>query len=160
MRIKVETDVAVLAQEAQREPALGLAAIASAQRNTHQLGRQIVGQPVRMLADDLSAIGADLFGHFTQHRAARILARINTALRQLPAARCPLSVWQVGAPGDEYAAVAVEQHSADIRTIGQGAHCCAGGCTSALTGARARPSATRLVAQAASRWIVTGRAAA
>ncbi len=81
--------------------------------------RQVVDQPVGMLADDLGAVGADLLGQFAQHGRARILVRIDAALRQLPAARRALRVRQIGAAGDEHAAVPVEQHGADIRPVRQ-----------------------------------------
>ena len=145
MRIGVQPDVAVLAGEPQREPALRLAAIAPAERHADQFRRQVVGQPVGMLADDLGAIGADLLRQFAQHRGARVLVRIDAALRQLPAAGRAFGVRQVGTAGDEHAAVPVEQHGADIRPVRAAAPdrsiIAGGGCTSALTGASARPSA-------------------
>src|SRR3954451_12982604 len=59
MWIEVEPDVLVLTEELQREPTLPLAAITSAERNTDQLRRQIVGQPAGILTDDAGATGAD-----------------------------------------------------------------------------------------------------
>src|ERR1019366_10128875 len=50
MRIKV--DVAVLAGETQREPLLALTAIPAVKGDTHQMRRQIVGDPFVHLGDD------------------------------------------------------------------------------------------------------------
>ena len=57
-----------------------------------------------MLADDLGAVGADLLRQFAQHGGARVLAGIDAALRQLPAAGRTLGVRHIGAAGDEHLA--------------------------------------------------------
>ena len=62
----------------------------------------------RDLADDLGARGADFLGQFAQHRRRRVLAVIDAALRQLPAARRALGIRQVGAARDEHLSVTVE----------------------------------------------------
>ena len=140
-----------------------LAAVAPAECHPEQMRRQVIGQPIGMLADDLGAIRADLLRQLAQHSRARVLVRIDAALRQLPAAGCAFRVRQIGAPGNQNQAIPVEHRRADIPTIRQHriAHFVppapGGGCASALTGASASPSAASPPAQAAMRSVVTGR---
>ena len=81
MRVGVQPDIAVLAGEAQREPALALAAPFALQRDADQFRRQVIDQPIRMFADDFSPVGADFLRQFAQHGAARVFVRVDAALR-------------------------------------------------------------------------------
>ena len=119
--VEVQADVGVVAGEAQGEPALALAAVLAAQGDAKQFGGEVVGEPVRVLADDVGRASADFLGQLAQDGGARVLGFVDAALGQLPAAGGALGVGQVGAAGDQDAAGAVEQDGADIGAVGQGA---------------------------------------
>jgi hypothetical protein len=114
--ISIEPYIAILAQEPQREPKLGLAAIAPAERAADAVGRQIVTEPFRMLANDFGVAGADFLPEFAQHRHARVLPRVDPALRHLPTAQMAR---HVPPPRDQDLAAPIEQSRADIAAIGQ-----------------------------------------
>src|SRR3954453_8524094 len=102
-----------------------------------------------MLPDHLGITRADFLLQLAQHGCARVLAVVNSALRQLPAASRSLSIGHVSAERDKDQPIAIEQYRADIRPVGQVTHRsfsgfgCAGGVASALTGARTRPRSTK-----------------
>src|SRR5688572_20815427 len=58
-----DVDVAILAEEAEGIPFLALAAEPALPDLRHQLGRQIILQPILALADIAGAVGADLLAH-------------------------------------------------------------------------------------------------
>src|SRR3546814_18363066 len=63
-----DVDVAVLAQEAQREPALLLATVAALPDLADARRRQVVAQPVAALGENLRLVGPDLLVQLAQRR--------------------------------------------------------------------------------------------
>jgi hypothetical protein len=61
-----------------------------------------------MLADDLGAIGANLFRQLAEHGGTRVLVGIDAALGQLPATGWTFRVRHIGAPRNEYLAEPIE----------------------------------------------------
>ena len=130
-----------------------------------------------------ASIGADLLRQLAQHGGARILVRIDAALRQLPSAGRALGVRQIGPPGDEHAAragrTAPRRHCADTAAARprswHGAHgmglmawrcparswpAAGGRAISALTGTSMQPRAPqRCAPRRTIRSVVTGEAA-
>src|SRR5688572_5960537 len=109
-----DVDVAVGAEEAECEPFLALAAEPALPDLRHQLGRQIVLQPILALADEARAVGADLLAHLAPGGLQRLLALVDAALRHLPG-----RAGVVDALGHEHLALLVDQHDADARPVGQ-----------------------------------------
>ena len=157
----------ILAREAEREPALLLAAIAAAKGDAEQVRRQVVGEPLRMLADDLGPGGADLLLQLAKQRRRRGSSSSSIP----PCGSCqppgaPSAFGRSARRATKTRPVAIEQHRADVRAVGQARpvrHLAAvprrGGRTRALTGASASPRAASPFAQAAKRSMVTGRTA-
>src|SRR3546814_4126504 len=79
-----DVDVAVLAQEAQREPALLLATVAALPDLADERRRQVVAQPVAALGENLRLVGPDLLVQLAQRRFLGGLAGVDAALRHLP----------------------------------------------------------------------------
>ena len=82
----IERDIRVAAQKAHEEPALGLAAIFAAPGFALEIGREIVGDPVRGLGLDPDESGreARLFLELPQGRVLGRFARVDPALGHLP----------------------------------------------------------------------------
>ena len=79
-----------------------------------QIARQLIGQPVARLGEDLGLMRADFFVQLAHCRVARRLALVDAALRHLPGAR------RIDTPADEDAVVGRQQHDADAAPIGLG----------------------------------------
>ena len=110
----VDVDLALLAIEAEGEPALALAAILALPHIADEMRRQLIRQPAAALGDDAPFGRTDLLEEFAPGRGARPLACVDAALRHLPGTRC------IDTLGDEYLAGAIDQHDADAAAIGQG----------------------------------------
>src|SRR5688572_776585 len=109
-----DVDVAVGAEEAECEPFLALAAEPALPDLRHQLGRQIVLQPILALADIAGPVGADLLAHLAPGRLQRFFVFVDAALRHLPG-----GTGIVDALGDEDLALLIEQGDADTGPVRQ-----------------------------------------
>jgi len=117
---RTEIDLAVRAFEAGGEPDLLLAAIAALPGDAHERVGKIVGQPVAGSGHEARAADARFLGKLAARCGLGVFALIETALRHLPPRPGALRrVAAIGAPSDEGEAVAIEQHDADARPVGQ-----------------------------------------
>src|ERR1700676_2467843 len=125
---------------------------------------QVVGEPFLHLAQRFGLGRADLLFEFAQGRFDRSFAVVDPTLRHLPALDR-----LVDTPSDEHQSVAIDQHHADARAIGEifvtqksagpghVSNYWALGCeTTPVAGTRTKPRPRRPCAQAATRCRGTG----
>src|SRR5882757_5361791 len=81
-----DIDILVLAEEAEQEPALGLAAIFALPHLTDQIVGQVIAELFGRPGDELDLVGGDpgLLAQFADRGGLGILAGIDPALRHLP----------------------------------------------------------------------------
>src|SRR5215471_18837941 len=107
-------DVAVSPKKPHRNPFLPLTAIAPMQRDAEEVLRQIIREPFLHLAERLGLARADFLFELAKGRFHRLFAFVDAALWHLPAFD-----GLVDAAPDEYETIAIDQHHAYARPVGE-----------------------------------------
>eukprot|EP00752_Nemacystus_decipiens_P000197 g197.t1 len=115
--VRRKIDVRIGPEETQREPLLGLAAIAALPDTARQGRRQVVGVPGRALGQEVGLVGSDahLLAQFAPGGLDRGLPLVDAALRHLP-----MVAGRVDPVADEDVAGRIHQHQADAFAVGAG----------------------------------------
>src|SRR5437879_6083740 len=102
-----DVDFVVIAGEAQREPLLFLPAIFALPGLADDVARNVVGEPVRDLAELVDRADVGLLVQLAACRPPRVLAGVDAALRHLPDMNLVGMLGPVDAAADEDETLAV-----------------------------------------------------
>src|SRR4029079_16894821 len=118
---RINVDLALLAEEADREPLLILSDVAPAPGLADEVRRQVVAQPTACLTEDFYRAYAALLDQLAKCRIGRIFVGVDAALRHLPPLAAPLFLTgSVGAAPDPHEPAHVDHRDADAGAISGG----------------------------------------